>query len=441
MTANPFRRRRSGDGEGSGTFAASTRALRVRNFRVFFIGELISSVGSWSQMVAQNWFVLELTGSGEALGITVALQMLPILLFSAWAGALVDRVDNRRVIAIASCVGAAQAIALGLLTATGHISVGWVYCFAFVLGTATAFERPAAQAMNYSFVGPDDLPSAVGLTGTVMASGRLVGPAIAGVLMALVGIEPVFFLNAATFAAVLVAVVMIRPAELFPRKPSKVRARARDGLAYAWREPTLRLGLGVMFVVGTFAYNFAIIFPSMVRFEFDASSAALGVLLSVSALGSLTGGLAIASLYRPTVRTMAIITLTFAVCITAASLAPGLIVFVVLSVPMAANSAMFTAVVQSVLQQASAPEFQGRVMSIFQIAWIGTSPIGGLVAGVVIDAASPRVAMGIGAVSALLSGVVALAVARRWAHRDAHLAAEIAAVGDIQASPAVPGSS
>jgi MFS family permease len=138
---------------------------------------------------------------------------------------------------------------------------------------------------------------------------------------------------------------------------------------------------------------------------------------------------------------MAIITLTFAVCVTCAALAPSLIVFVVLSVPMAANSAMFTAVVQSVLQQASAPEFQGRVMSIFQIAWIGTSPIGGLVTGVVIDAASPRVAMGIGAVSALLSGAVALTVARRWAHRDARHDPETTARGDVQVAPVVPGSS
>ena len=399
-------------------FAASTRALRVRNFRIFFIGESISSIGSWTQMVAQNWFVLQLTGSGEALGFTVALQMLPILLFGAWTGALADHVDNRRVLLVTTTAGATQAIALGLLTASGDITPGWIYFFAFFLGTVSAFERPCAQAMNYELVGPTDVPSAVGLQGTIMATGRLVGPAIAGILMATAGIEPVFFLNAFTFAAVIVALLMLRVDALFLRQPTKARARVRDGLAYVWTRPTLRLGLAVMFVVGTFAYNFAIMLPSMVRFEFDGGSVALGVVFSVSAVGAVTGGLAAAALYHPTVRTLGLVTIGFAVCVAATALAPGLAAFVLVSLPLGAGSAMFTAVTQTILQQASAPEYQGRVMSLFTIAWMGTTPIGGLLAGLVIDAFSTRAALGMGAVAALLAGIVTLGATRSWTHQS-----------------------
>jgi MFS family permease len=416
-------------------FARSLRALKNRNFRVFFVGEVISTVGSWMQMLAQGWLVLELTGSGGALGVTLALQTLPILVIGAWGGVLADRVDNRRLLAVTALLGMVQAVALGVMEATGNVTIHWLYFFAFVLGVVTAFDRPAMQAMNYELAGPDDLPSAIGIASTINSGGRLLGPALAGILIATVGMAPVFFLNAATFAAVIIAVVLIRADEMFPRATHLTRARLRDGLSYVWHQPTLRLTMAVMAVVGTFAYNFAIIVPSMIRFEFDASPIALGVVQAVGGIGSVLGGLAAGSFYRPTTRVLGLVAAVFGVCIALTALAPGLALFAALWLPLGISSAVFSTVDQTVLQREAAPEYQGRVMSLFTIAWMGTTPIGGLIAGAVIDQWSARVALGVGAAAALLSGLVALAVSRRRSFEAAEQAAyEAADVADEAAA-------
>ena len=411
-------------------FARSLRALKNRNFRVFFVGEVISTVGSWMQMLAQGWLVLELTGSGQALGITLALQTLPILVIGAWGGVVADRVDNRRLLAVTALLGTVQAVALGVMEATGNVTIHWIYLFAFVLGVVTAFDRPAMQAMNYELAGPDDLPSAIGIASTINSGGRLLGPALAGILIATVGMAPVFLLNAVTFAAVIVAVVLIRTDEMFPRATHATRARLRDGLSYVWRQPTLRLAMVVMAVVGTFAYNFAIMVPSMIRFEFDASPVALGIVQAVGGVGSVIGGLAAGSLYRPTTRVLGLVAAVFGGCIALTALAPSVALFAVLWLPLGISSAVFSTVDQTVLQREAAPEYQGRVMSLFTIAWMGTTPIGGLIAGAIIDQWSARVALGVGATAALLSGLAVFAVSRRRsfeaAERAAYAAADLA---------------
>jgi len=391
----------------------SLQALRIRNFRIFFVGEVVSTVGSWMQMLAQAWLVLQLTGSGEALGVTMALQTLPILVVGAWAGVVADRVDNRRLLVATSLAGTAQAIAVGVMQATGSITIHWIYFFAFVLGVVTAFDRPTMQAMNYELAGPDDLPSAIGIASTINSGGRLLGPALAGILIGTAGLAPVFFLNALTFAAVVVAVALIRPQEMFARTAHLTRVRLRDGLSYVWRHPTLRLTMAVMAVVGTFAYNFAIIVPSMIRFEFHASPIALGVVQAVGGVGSVIGGLVAGSFYRPTVRLLGLVAAVFGAFIALSALAPGLALFALLWLPLGISSAVFSTVDQTVLQRSSAPEFQGRVMSLFTIAWMGTTPIGGLIAGAVIDTWSARAALGLGATATVLSGIVALALSRR----------------------------
>ena len=296
---------------GRAAVTRSMRALSIRNFRIFFVGEVVSTVGSWMQMLAQVWLVLELTGSGGALGVTMALQTLPVLLFGVWAGVVADRVDNRRLLVVTALAGTAQAIAVGLMVATGNITVHWIYFFAFVLGVVTAFDRPAMQAMNYELAGPDDLPSAIGIASTINSGGRLLGPALAGILVGTIGLAPVFFLNAATFAAVVVAMALIRPAEMFSRTANIAKVRLRDGLSYVWHHPTLRLAMLVMAVVGTFAYNFAIIVPSMIRFEFHSTPIALGVVQAIGGVGSVAGGLVAGSFYRPTIRVLGMVAAAF----------------------------------------------------------------------------------------------------------------------------------
>jgi MFS family permease len=398
----------------NGAAGRSLQALRNRPFRVFFLGEAVSTVGAWMHMLAQSWVVLQLTGSGKALGLTIALQTLPILAVGPWAGVVADRVDNRRLLAIVAVAGAVQAVALGLLQATGNVTVLWVNAFALLLGVISAFHRPAMQAMIFELAGPDDLSSAIGVASTIDSGGRLLGPAIAGVLIATVGMAPVFFANALTFGAVLVALALVRGVERHERiVPGGQPARLGDGVRYILDTPTLRLTIGVMVVVGTFAYNFAIIVPAMIRFEFHASPLALGLVQGVGGTGAVLGGLAAVSLHRPTTRTVGLVASVFAAAIVIAAFAPGVAAFAVLWLPLGLASAVFSTVSQTVLQQEAAPRYQGRVMSLFTVAWIGTTPVGGLIAGAIIDRWSPRAAMGVGAAATALAGLMAVAVSRR----------------------------
>lgn len=387
----------------------SLRALRNRSYRVFAIGLVISTVGSWMQMLAQSWLVLELTDSGTALGLVFALQTLPMLLIGAWAGVVADRIDNRRILAWTSAAGLLQASCLGVLQATGHISVAWIYGFALAIGLVSAFDRPAMQALVYELAGPDDLGSAIGIGSTINNTGRLLGPGLAGVLLATAGMATVFFLNALTYAALLVSLVLLRHVPRGPRISTGSRANLRDGLRYVWHEPTLRLALVVMAVVGTFAYNFGALVPAMIHFEFGASALAVGVVQGVGGVGAILGGLFAGSLHRPTTTMLGAVATCFGATILASALAPSVAVFALLWLPLGLASAVFTTVDQTLLQRESAPEYQGRVMSLFTVAWMGSTPIGGLISGVVVDVWSTRIAFGLGASMTMLAGLAALA--------------------------------
>jgi len=407
--------------------ARSLFALKNRGFRTFIMGEVVSTIGTWMQMLAQSWLVLELTDSGAALGVTVALQALPLLLVGAWAGVIADRVDCRRILQITAVAGALQAVGLGAMAATGHATVAWIYVFALILGVVSAFERPALHAMIFELAEPDELSSAIGIGSTLNSSGRLIGPAIGGLLIASVGIAPVFFLNAATFAAVLVALAFIPNSARRARTVRRAGAvKLRDGLSYVWHEPNLRLAMIVMGVVGLFAYNLAVIVPTMVRFEFDASAGSFGFVQMVGGIGSIAGGLVAGSFYRPSIRVLGLVATAFGTAIIVTAFSPTLVAFALLTLPLGVGSAMFTTVDQTVLQQGADPAYQGRVMSLFTIAWQGTTPIGGLIAGAIIDTWSPRAALGVGAVAALGSAALVFAVDHR---RRAH-------AGDVAADAA-----
>jgi MFS family permease len=365
----------------------------------------------WMQMLAQGWVVLQLTDSASALGLTIALQSLPILVLGAWGGVIADRIDNRRLLAITNTVGLGQALCLGVMQATGSLTVHWVWFFAVVLGAAISFDRPAMQSFLYELSGPDDLSSAVGMASTINAGGRLLGPAAAGGLIAVSGIGACFLANAISYGAILVALHVLDVDALFPRRPTVGGpAKLRDGLAYAWRRPVLRLGLGVMLVVGMFAYNFATTSPSMIRFVFHAGAGSLGVVQGISGIGAVLAGVVAAGIRRPSTRLLGLTSIAFGLLIVATGAAPNLVVFGMLWFPLGMASAAFMTVIQTVLQHHAAPEYQGRIMSLFMIAWLGTTPIGGLLLGRLIDATSARVALGVGGAATFLAGVVAVVV-------------------------------
>ena len=395
---------------GNGRFAA----FAVPNFRRYFVGQVISSVGTWAQSFAVSWSVLEMTGRSDRLGIAIALQFLPLLLLGAPAGVLADRVDNRRLLVGTSIVSMLVALAFGVVASTGHATLWWIYALTALSGIVIAVERPAMQAMVFQLVGRDLLPSAVAANSTINSASRLIGPALAGALVATVGIAACFYANAVSYVVVVVALVGIRGDRLVPRPlAGRARGSLREALAHVRARPDLRRPLLVMAVVGTVALNFPTTFPSMVRFGFDGGPGAVGLAMSVSAVGSILGGIYIAGVTPRPRRTLAVVLVGFAAAMVALAAAPSFVWFVVLTVPLGFASASFQSVDTVVLQQATEPSMQGRVMALHQLAWFGSTPIGALAMGAVIEATSPRVPFLLGALAASSCAVALVGLPRR----------------------------
>lgn len=400
-------------------------AFDNRNFRLYFIGQTISSIGSWLQSLAVTWWVLEITNRPDQLGIAIALQFLPMLLLGAPAGVLADRFDNRRMLIATSATSGVLAVAFGAVIAIGHASIWWIYALTLLLGLVMAVERPAMQAIIFQLVGPDLLPSAVAANSTINSVSRLIGPALAGVLIATVGVATCFFLNAASYLVVIGALLALRSHELVARPlVGRAKGKLREGFAYVRTHPDVSRPLLVMTVVGIVAYNFPATFPSMVRFGFHRGAGAVGLAMSVSAIGSIIGGIYIAGVKPHPRRTLAITLAGFAGACTALSLAPGYWAFVAMSIPLGFASASFQSVNTVVVQQATEPSMQGRVMALHQMAWFGTTPIGALLVGWIIEASSPRVPFALGGLAALLCSSAVLGL--RFRRSTPRLAPEVA---------------
>lgn len=386
-------------------------AFEVRNFRRYFIGQIVSSVGSWTQALAVTWIVLDLTDRSDQLGIVMALQFLPMLLLGAPAGVLADKIDNRRLLIATSASSGLVALGFGAMIASGHTSMAAIYTLTTMLGLLLAVERPAMQAILSELVGPDLLPSAVAANSTINSMSRLVGPALAGALIAGFGVGICFAVNAASYLVVIGALMRLRRSELIDRPLlGRTKGKLREGFAYVRNQPDVRRPLLVMVVVGTMALNFQTTFPSMVRFEFDLGAGSIGTAMSVSAIGSLLGGIYIAGVKPDSRRTLGIVLVGFAATLVALSLASGYWAFVALSIPLGFASASFQTVDTVVLQQATEPAMQGRVMALQQMAWFGSTPIGALLMGWIIQISSPRVPFALGGLAALACAAAILLV-------------------------------
>lgn len=377
-------------------------AFGARNFRRYFLGQIISSVGSWTQALAVTWLVLDLTDRSDQLGIVMALQFLPMLLLGAPAGVLADKIDNRRLLITTSASSGLVALGFGAMIASGHTSMWAIYTLTTVLGLLLAVERPAMQAILFQLVGPDLLPSAVAANSTINSMSRLIGPALAGALIAGFGVGICFAVNAASYLVVIGALMRLRRSELIDRPLlGRTKGKLREGLAYVRDQPDVRRPILIMAVVGTMALNFQTTFPSMVRFEFDLGAGSIGTAMSISAIGSILGGIYIAGVKPHPRRTLGIVLVGFAATLVALGLAPGYWAFVALSIPLGFASASFQSVDTVVLQQATEPAMQGRVMALQQMAWFGSTPLGALLMGWVIQMSSPRVPFALGGISVL----------------------------------------
>jgi len=400
--------------------ARTFKALSIRNFRLYFIGQLISLSGTWMQAMAQAWLVLKLTGSGVDLGFVVALQFLPMLLAGSWGGLIVDRTSKRGLLFATQGAAAFLAIVLGLLTLTGHVRLWQILVMAVLLGFVNLFDNPARQAFVQEMVGRSLLLNAVSLNSVLVNLGRVIGPATAGAVIALLGIPACFFINAGTYVAVIVALAMMRTSELSPiRTVERAKGQLRQGFRYAFGDETIRDVLTAVVIVGVFAFNFTVSLPLLIRITFHGSAGAYGAILAAMGGGAVVGGLVIAHRSRPSIPLLAGLCLSFGVVMVAVAYSPSIVVATVLAVPMGAASIAFISTANATLQLTSKEEMRGRVMALFAIGFLGTTPIGAPLIGWICTATSPRTGIMIGGLATVAAGIPLVISARRRSARGA----------------------
>ena len=390
------------------TLRRTFRSLSTRNYRIFIVGQVISLSGTWMQSVAQAWLVLRLTGSGTALGLVVALQFLPVLLLGPFGGVLADRFPKRRLLVCTQAVAMAQALTLGVLELTGAVELWMVFAMAAVFGLVTAVDNPARQTFVLEMVGRDNLTNAITLNSVVVNAARVVGPALAGVLIAVVGIGICFVLNAASYVAVIAALLLMRTSELNPA-PTQERARGqlRAGLAYVRATPELLVPLLMMAIIGTLSYEFQVILPLVAERTFGGGAGTYGTLTSAMGVGAVVGGLATAGRSgAPGNDALVRAAVVFGAVILLAAVAPFLWLEVVVLVGVGAASINVLATGNTTLQLRAAPEMRGRVMALWAVAFLGTTPVGGPIIGFIGEHAGPRAGLAVGGGAALVAGAV-----------------------------------
>lgn len=390
------------------------RSLGVRNYRLYFLGQIVSMSGTWMQSVAQAWLVLELTGSGIALGTVTALQFLPTLVLGPWGGLIADRVDKRRLLIWTQSAAALLALVLGVLVVTHVVTLWMVYALALGLGLVTMIDMPTRQTFVMEMVGREHVTNAVSLNGVIVNASRIVGPAVAGTLIATVGVGICFLVNAGSYLAVIAGLFMMRPREL-QRGAITTRqgGQLRAGLRYVWRTPELRTPLLLMAVVGAIAYNFSVLLPLMVRFAYHAGAGAFGVLFAVMGAGAVVGGLAVAAWGMANRRLLAGAAIALGGFLALAALAPSLGFEMAAMLPIGVASTAFIAVSNSLLQLGATPEMRGRVMGLFAVVFLGTTPIGGPLVGWIAEQLGPRAALGIAAGVTAAAGTIFFVSLRR----------------------------
>jgi MFS family permease len=369
-------------------------SLSVPNYRRYFAGQLVSLSGNWMQTVAAVWLVLTLTGSGVAVGLTTALQFLPMLLFGAWGGLLADRFPKRKLLMATQALMALPAIGLFAVTDAGVAAPWMVYLAVFAMGAVNAVDNPTRQSFVIEMVGPNRVVNAVSLNSVIVQSARIVGPAFAGLLIAGLGVAPCFAVNALTFGAMILALSRMEQAQL-RAAPAAARERGaiRAGLRYVRATPELAVPLGLMALVGTFGFNFQVVLPLLARFSFGGGAGTYAALVSAMAVGSVVGALVTGARGHTGPRLIAAAALAFGAFALFAALAPGLIVEVAALIVLGAAAVTFAASINSSLQLAVAPHMRGRVMALYSVVFLGSTPIGGPLAGWLSEAYSPRVAL------------------------------------------------
>jgi MFS family permease len=397
----------------------------VRNYRLYIGGQAVSLVGTWMQRIAQDWLVLDLTGGNAiALGTAAALQFGPTLALTLWGGVLADRYDKRRMLLLAQVGMGACALVLGLLDVSALVQLWHVYLLCALLGCFSALDMPVRQSFVSELVGAGQLPNAVALNSMTFNTARIVGPAIAGLLIAAVGTGWLFLINAATFVAVVVGLIMIDPARLFRRpRPAARRGALRAGLRYVRARPALLGVLALVFLVSTFGINFYLTLALLARNVFGQGPESYGLLTTLLAVGSLFGALVAARrVGRPRLRVVYGSALAFGVLEVAAGLMPTFALVGVMLVPVGIAALLFTTAANATVQLSVTESMRGRVMGLYMLLFLGATPLGALLLGVLAEHYGGRAPVVLGGVSSVVS-VFAVAGILSW-HRRRRLARE-----------------
>jgi MFS family permease len=405
-----------------------TASLRHRNYRLFFFGQLVSAAGTWMQTVAQSFLVLGLTHSGTQLGLTTAARFLPVLLFGPAGGLFADRRDKRRVLFVTQTSAGLLAGVFAVLTAAHDMRLWTIYLLAVALGFVNVFDNPARQSFISEMVPPADLPNAVTLNSVSMNMARVFGAALGGVLAAALGLALCFAFNALSFGAVLVSLVAMRAPELFPaRRVAREPGQIRQGLRYVRGTPELLIPLVMIAIIGALAWEFQVSLPLMASKVFGGGAAAYGVMASVMGAGAVAGGLVSAARSRPRASAMCLAAIGWGVAILLAAAAPTMPLELAALVFVGYGSITFNSMAKTTLQLAAKPTMRGRVMALWALAWLGSTPVGGSIVGWIGQDAGARWALVAGGLPTLLCGLLAFPALTRIDRRAAHASGQIQA--------------
>jgi MFS family permease len=404
--ASPARQERARVDSGTGR-SSTFAALQVRNYKFYFFGQIVSVSGTWMQSLGQAWLVLELTHNGTWVGLVTAAQFLPMMLAGPYGGLIADRVDKRKMLVLTQSAAGSLALVLGLLTAFHDVRLWMV--FALALGCVNTVDNPTRQAFVMEMVGTDMVTNAVTLNSVVINGARIVGPAIAGILIGTVGVAPCFLINAGSYLAVIFGLYLMRPHELMRgQRVTRARGQLMEGLRYTWRTPALRTPLLMVTVVGTLAYNFTVTLSLLSSRTFHAGASGFGVMTSAMGAGAVVGGLITASRSRPTGTRLVLVTLAFGLALIACALMPVYGLELGMLGLMGVANICFIATANTTLQLQSAPEMRGRVMALYGVAFLGTTPIGGPLVGWISQHAGPRFGLALGGAASVIAALVAL---------------------------------
>jgi len=417
--------------------------MTVRNFRLYFAGQVVSVSGTWMQTVALSLLILSdrLHGNGFDVGAAIALQYVPMLLFGTWGGVVADRVDKRRLLVVTQSCAGVLALALAMLTGFNAITMWEVFALSTLVGCVNLLTNPTRQAFVSEMVGRDLLPNAVSLNSVLMNSARVIGPAIGGVLIYTAGFAACFYVNAASYVAVVVALLLMRTSELhIGERVVRAKGQVRAGLRYAWSTPGLREPLLAMAVVGTLAFNFTTTLPLLAKFTFHGGAGTYSAFTAAMGAGAIVGGLLVANRSRPSARLLGLIGVAFGSMIAVVALLPTEPLAVVALVPMGMGSISFIATANATVQLTADASMRGRVMALYGIAFLGSAPIGAPLMGWISDTASPRVALLVGAVATVAASVI---LARRWQQWSLPVTSaaprpQVARAGHAGQAPTVP---